>query len=135
MTMSVKSTKCRRCKGDGEINPPGTLDYPIACPDCGGTGRAKSSVERKAHTALRSTGLVIRRDPNIVTPDEEKEANYFAMCLLMPEDLLNKEIKRMGGNFDIEDGKAIKRLADKFKVSVAVMTLRLGQISELRSAV
>lgn len=60
--MSVKQSKCRRCKGDGEINPPGTQDYPIACPACGGTGRATKTVERKAHTALRSTGIVSQRD-------------------------------------------------------------------------
>ena len=47
---------------------------------------------------------------------EEKEANYFAMCLLMPEELVRKEVKRMGGNIDIGDDKTMKKLADKFGV-------------------
>lgn len=60
---------------------------------------------------------------------EEQEANLFAMYLLMPEDLLRAEIKKIR-SIDIGDDKAIKKLADKFKVSVTVMTLRLGQISQ-----
>ena len=60
---------------------------------------------------------------------EEKESNYFAMCLLMPEELVRKEIKRMGGNIDIGDDMDMKKLAVKFGVSITVMTLRLGQIS------
>ena len=65
----------------------------------------------------------------------DAEANHFAMCLLMPEDWVRREVKRMGGNIDIGDDKAMKKLADKFKVSVTVMTLRLGQISKNVSAV
>jgi Zn-dependent peptidase ImmA (M78 family) len=65
----------------------------------------------------------------------DAEANHFAMCLLMPEDWVRREVKRMGGNIDIGDDKAMKKLADKFKVSVTVMTLRLGQISRNVSAV
>lgn len=33
--------ECPKCKGSGEINPPGTLNYPIACPDCSGTGKTR----------------------------------------------------------------------------------------------
>lgn len=60
---------------------------------------------------------------------EEQEANLFTVYLLMPEDLLRAEINKIG-SIDIGDDKAIKKLADKFKVSVTVMTLRLGQISQ-----
>jgi hypothetical protein len=87
-----------------------------------------------ATTAPRSGGYVqrgvIRHGPDSEAEQQEREANLFAMCLLMPEDFVWKEIKRMGGNFDIEDGRSIKQLAEKFKVSVPVMTLRLGQLSE-----
>lgn len=57
----------------------------------------------------------------------EKEANLFAMYLLMPENLVRAEVKKLGG-FDIEGGEGIISLAKKFKVSVPLMTLRLGQI-------
>ena len=64
----------------------------------------------------------------------DAEANYFAMCLLMPEEWVRREVKRMG-IVDIEDDKKMKKLADKFKVSVTMMTIRLGQISRNVSAV
>ncbi len=60
-------------------------------------------------------------------PVEENEANYFAMCLLMPEEFVRAEVRKMGG-FDIEDDRAMSALASKFGVSVTLMTLRLGQI-------
>lgn len=60
-------------------------------------------------------------------PIEDLEANYFAMCLLMPEDFVRREVKAMGG-FDIEDQKSLAQLARKFQVSVPLMMLRLGQL-------
>lgn len=57
----------------------------------------------------------------------EREANYFAMELLMPTELMEAEMAKLG-RFDIEDGKAISALAKKFKVSVPLMTLRVGQM-------
>lgn len=66
--------------------------------------------------------------------EEEKEANYFAMCLLMPEELVRREVSKMGGNFDLEDDKAMRALANKFGVSIAVMTIRLGQLSMIKRA-
>lgn len=61
---------------------------------------------------------------------QEIEANAFAMCLLMPEEFVLKEINHMGGNFDIENSKIIKKLAKKFRVSMPIMTLRIGQLSK-----
>ena len=58
----------------------------------------------------------------------DREANAFAMELLMPEFLLLPELEKMGG-CDIEDGKKLKRLADKFRVSPQVMAVRIGQLS------
>lgn len=60
----------------------------------------------------------------------DAEANAFAMELLMPADFVRDELKKMGG-FDIEDEKKLKKLADKFRVSVPVMTIRLGQLSSV----
>lgn len=59
--------------------------------------------------------------------DIEREANAFAMELLIPTDFLKAELQKIGG-IDIEDDPAIAKLAHKFKVSVQVMTLRLGQV-------
>jgi Zn-dependent peptidase ImmA (M78 family) len=57
----------------------------------------------------------------------EAEANAFAMELLMPADWVRREAAKLGG-VDIEDEKKVAKLAKKFGVSNAVMTLRLGQL-------
>ena len=62
---------------------------------------------------------------------EEREANYFAMCLLMPEKFVREEIAKMGGSIDLADDKQIRILANKFQVSIAMMTVRLGQLAIL----
>lgn len=64
------------------------------------------------------------------TPEQEqreREANQFAMCLLMPEELVRKELKRMGG-IDLADPNATKDLARRFQVSETMMAMRIGQI-------
>lgn len=58
---------------------------------------------------------------------EEEEANQFAMALLMPEDFVREEVRKMGG-LDLCNDKAIKRLADKFQVPMGMMAFRLGQL-------
>lgn len=58
----------------------------------------------------------------------DREANQFAFELLMPEDFVRAEIKKMGG-IDIEDDEKLKKLADKFKVSLQVAAIRLGQLA------
>lgn len=57
----------------------------------------------------------------------EREANQFAMELLMPRKFVEAELAK-AGRIDMEDEIAIARLAKKFKVSVPIMTIRLGQI-------
>lgn len=61
--------------------------------------------------------------------EEEREANQFAMALLMPENLIRKELKRLGG-IDLADPRATKELARKFQVSETLLAIRLGQIFE-----
>lgn len=63
---------------------------------------------------------------------EEKEANQFAMELLMPEDFVRKEIRELT-DFDIIDDNQIMLLAEKFEVSISVMTLRLAQLQIIRT--
>ncbi|HEY0974639.1 MAG TPA: ImmA/IrrE family metallo-endopeptidase [Solimonas sp.] len=54
---------------------------------------------------------------------EEVEANAFAACLLMPEEMLNA--RRDSMVFDLEDETEIQRLATQFKVSRQAMNFRL----------
>lgn len=65
-----------------------------------------------------------------VSDIEHREANYFAMCLLMPERFVMAEIAKMGGRVDFADDDQIAALAKKFKVSVTMMALRLGMICQ-----
>lgn len=58
---------------------------------------------------------------------EEHEANYFAMCLLMPEQFLRKDLAEMDG-IDLTEDQPIRKLAQRYGVSVALMTLRLSQL-------
>jgi Zn-dependent peptidase ImmA (M78 family) len=62
-----------------------------------------------------------------LTDVEEREANYFAMCLLMPEHFVRDEVAKMGG-IDLTDDKPLQKLAAKFRVSVGMMAIRLGQL-------
>jgi Zn-dependent peptidase ImmA (M78 family) len=57
----------------------------------------------------------------------DTEANYFAMCLLMPESFLRRDIEEMGG-LDLTKDGPIRKLAQKYQVSIAMMTLRLAQL-------
>ena len=56
---------------------------------------------------------------------QDDEANYFAMCLLMPKELVLQEVATLKG-VDIEKG--IKILAKRFIVSELMMTKRLIQL-------
>lgn len=70
-----------------------------------------------------------------MTPEQamEAEANAFAMELLMPREWLLADIKKLGG-VDIEDERAMARLAKKYGVSLTVMALRIGQLAGERLA-
>ena len=56
----------------------------------------------------------------------EKEANLFAMELLMPEKFLREDVGPDG--IDIFDDAAINQLARRYKVPTAAMTARLVQL-------
>lgn len=58
---------------------------------------------------------------------KEIEANAFAAELLMPEEAVKKEIQDMKG-IDLHDSIAVGRLADKFGVSQAAITVRLASL-------
>lgn len=58
---------------------------------------------------------------------QDREANQFAMCLLMPKHFILKEVKHFGGIENIGDDE-IKTLAEKFQVSISAMAIRLQSI-------
>ncbi|HEY1171015.1 MAG TPA: ImmA/IrrE family metallo-endopeptidase [Verrucomicrobiae bacterium] len=60
---------------------------------------------------------------------EDDEANLFAMCLLMPEEMVKEEIAKLGV-FDVNDDRKMKKLAKIFEVSETMMALRIAQIFE-----
>lgn len=60
----------------------------------------------------------------------DKEANIFAMELLMPRDWLLADLKELG-SIDIESDPNIKRLAKRYQVSEQIMIMRIVQLSKL----
>ncbi|MGH9326658.1 MAG: ImmA/IrrE family metallo-endopeptidase, partial [Terriglobia bacterium] len=71
------------------------------------------------------------RSPKSSTGTDEKEieANQFAAELLMPVDVLSRDILKLRGKMDVET--AINKLASKYKVSVQAMTIRLTSLGVL----
>jgi Zn-dependent peptidase ImmA (M78 family) len=59
--------------------------------------------------------------------EQDEEANYFAMCLLMPREMVRAELDAHGP-LDMHDDKSIANLARKFGVSVPIFCLRLQQL-------
>lgn len=72
---------------------------------------------------------MIYRDEKSSTGEylQEKEANAFAAAILMPKALVEREIKSiyLEDNFKTEDLNLVGILADRFKVSLQAMSLRL----------
>jgi len=63
----------------------------------------------------------------IDTTDQDREANYFAMCLLMPENFLRADVAEYrGAKIGFED--MVRTLAQKYQVEPERMTLRLAQL-------
>ena len=59
-----------------------------------------------------------------VTQAMEQEANAFASAILMPTDLLRKEIQKI--DLNLMDDKAIENLANLFQVSTTAMSIRIS---------
>lgn len=90
-------------------------------------------------TALRvyqragNPGSAAYVQPNSTTsPDQEREANFFAASLLMPQDMLNQFIESQGT--DIFDEFDISRLAYAFDVSEQAMSIRLSNLGLIETA-
>jgi len=77
---------------------------------------------------LSEQGITIIRDDDFNDRDEiEIEANYFAACLLMPEDKVNKFIRLElnSKNVDAWTGLDIARIQTAFNVSYDMAVIRL----------
>lgn len=57
----------------------------------------------------------------------DREATAFAMELLMPEQFIRAELSK-SKSFDLMDTRALKKLADKFRVEPQIMAIRIGQL-------
>lgn len=71
----------------------------------------------------------------VQTPEErreemETEANYFAMCLLLPEDMVREDVERLRGEVDV--GEMIEKIAERYRVEAHIVTLRLVELKLLR---
>ena len=62
--------------------------------------------------------------------DKEVEANTFAMELLMPRKMIEKDVSELGG-IDYQYDKRIKQLANRYEVSEQSMIIRLSQLKLL----
>jgi Zn-dependent peptidase ImmA (M78 family) len=87
------------------------------------------------HRAILSTEVhvdhtfaVLMRDATSATgqDDKERQANHFAAALLVPRDLLDKELK--GKSFDIDGQSPVDELAKKFRVSKQMIEFRISNL-------
>lgn len=63
--------------------------------------------------------------------DMEREANYFARCLLVPKSFLMADFKACGG-IDVCDDDQARMLAKKYGVSITVMAIRIHEVCDAR---
>ena len=72
---------------------------------------------------------------------KEAEANIFAMALLMPEEMVAKQMELLGERITYDDGssdllfqdRAIETMAEIFQVDIPIMTLRLKQLGYMKT--
>jgi Zn-dependent peptidase ImmA (M78 family) len=56
----------------------------------------------------------------------EKEANYFASAILMPSDMVRREVDKI--DLDLASAEAIEKLARVFDVSTTAMSIRISSL-------
>lgn len=71
------------------------------------------------------------RNTTLATPKQEQEANIFALCLLMPEELLRPEFEKLIQKTNDEDAILLK-LARMFEVPIFAMSERLNMLGLLK---
>lgn len=76
------------------------------------------------------------RSSQAVDP-QEIEANAFAAALLMPREMLRRDfaaLREEMGDFDLEDDMVVRVLAERYKVSLQAMLIRLNWLNLIRDA-
>ena len=76
--------------------------------------------------------LKLRKKSNRTNPVEEREANTFAAELLMPKDLIDRDMLE-NQNADLLFGNELPKLARKYQVSVRALTYRLINLGHIES--
>lgn len=74
-------------------------------------------------------GFNIMHRPSTNTPSstwQEWEANEFAACLLMPEELVKEEMRKLKVDYEAEEW--LVHLAKKFDVSLTAMSIRISRL-------
>lgn len=64
---------------------------------------------------------------------QEAEANYFAICLLMPRHWVHTELDKLLASGITDDQVVVQQMARKFGVSETMMTMRLVELGRLTS--
>jgi Zn-dependent peptidase ImmA (M78 family) len=79
------------------------------------------------HFENKSNSMYVEMYRSEVKNTEETEANYFASALLMDEDLIKREFKKVI-KMKFPETATIAIMANLFKVSLTAMTYRLGNL-------
>ena len=66
------------------------------------------------------------------TNNQEREANLFASCLLMPQDFLERDLRHLK-NVGAHNDTLVRTLAKKYGVSPQALLLRISGLSSFRS--
>lgn len=66
---------------------------------------------------------------------QEAEANYFAICLLMPRHFVHTELDKMLASGTTDDQVLVRQMATKFGVSETMMTMRLVELGRMTSPI
>ncbi len=62
---------------------------------------------------------------------QEKEANAFALAILMPKEMFLKELKKTKMDLSLNDDLLMKKLAKKFQVSQTAVVFRMVMLKEV----
>jgi Zn-dependent peptidase ImmA (M78 family) len=119
--MLVRSEDGRTVIGVNSLHHPNRQRFTVAH-ECGHLLLHKGDVH------IDRSFRVKRRDEfsSLAVDPEEIEANRFAAELLMPFDMVMKDL--MEAEIDAEDEDWLKELAQKYRVSVQAMTLRINKL-------
>lgn len=72
----------------------------------------------------------MKHDQTPTEKRQDKEANYFARCLLMPEEMFLKQVEILKENTGktLSTQEAVKKLAKTFKVEEYHVVIRLKEL-------